>query len=357
MIDARAPGNRERLAALQRRLRAAALPLAGAVEPTRRCNLRCIHCYLGAERDAAPAACGELDTAAWLALIDGVAAAGCLELCFTGGEPLLRPDFPDLYARARCAGLAVTLFTNATLVDAGLAALLRDLPPAAVEVSIYGGSAATHDRVTGVPGSFRAALAGAALLSRCGAPLTVKTVLLTLNLAEYERMRLIADDLGARWRFDPVLVPRLDGDPAPLSLRVPAGEAARLDIPDAARAREWRSCYEQGRDADPEALLFACGAGRTNFHVDPRGTLLPCLMARRPAADPRRAGFAEAWRELAGEVSRLRARADLRCTACERRSICGFCPVLTELEGAAGPSPYLCELGDRRRELLYTFAD
>ena len=126
MIDAAAPENLARLAALQRRLRTAAVPAAGSIEPTRRCNLRCAHCYVGAERFSPDAGAGELDTAAWLALIDDVAAAGCLELCCTGGEPLLRADFPALYERARRAGIAVTLFTNGTLVDAATAALLRE---------------------------------------------------------------------------------------------------------------------------------------------------------------------------------------------------------------------------------------
>lgn len=354
MIDAAAPGNLARLAALQRRLRAAAVPAAGSFEPTRRCNLRCAHCYVGAERFSPPDGTGELDTTAWLALLDDLAAAGCLELCCTGGEPLLRPDFPALYERARRAGIAVTLFTNATLVDAATAALLRGLPPAAVEVSIYGGTAATHDAVTGVPGSFDAARAGLALLARAGVPLVVKTVLMSANLDEYDRMRGIAADLGARWRFDPAIFPRLDGDRAPLALRVPPAAAARLDFADADRARDWRACYERGRGAGESPLLFTCGAGSTNFHVDPRGLLTPCLLARSPAADLRATCFAAAWRRIVAEVARLETPAGYRCNACDRRDICGFCPTLFELAGDDAPPAYLCELGDRRRELLYT---
>ena len=355
MIDAAAPENQRRLAELQQRLIAAAVPSAGGIEPTRRCNLRCAHCYVGAARAAPPPGRRELDTADWLGVIDGIAAAGCLELFFTGGEPLLRPDFPALYQRARRAGIAVTLFTNATLVGADVLALLRELPPMSVEVSIYGGTAATHDAVTGVPGSFRAALAGITRLARCNSPLVVKTVLMTVNLHEFERMRSIAGDLGARWRFDAVIFPRLDGDRSPLALRVSPEAAARLDIPDGARAREWRACYENGRDAGASRLLFTCGAGLTNFHVDACGTLTPCLMAPRPAADLRSTGFAAAWREIVAAVSRLEAPEELRCNRCDRRNICGFCPPFLELEGGTGPSAYLCELGDRRRELSYSY--
>jgi radical SAM protein with 4Fe4S-binding SPASM domain len=351
------PGNLRRLAALQQRFRAACVPVAGGVELTRRCNLRCVHCYLGDEREAPPAGREELDAAAWPGVIDGLAAAGCLELVFTGGEPLLRPDFAAVYERARRAGISVTLFTNATLVDDPVVALLRRLPPAAIEVSIYGATAATHDRVTGVPGSFAAARAGIARLAGCGAPLTVKSVLMTLNLDEFDAMAGIAAAHGARWRFDAAIFPRLDGDRSPLALRVPPGDAARLDIGDARRAGEWRSCYEAGRDLPPSRLLYTCGAGTTNFHVDPYGALLPCVMSRRPAADLRARGFAAAWRDVVAAVAALEAPAGYPCNDCDRRNICGLCPPFFELEaGDAGlPSAYLCALGDRRRELIYTF--
>ena len=122
------------------------------------------------------------------------------------------------------------------------------------------------------------------------------------------------------------------------------------------RARDWRACYETGRSAGASRLLFTCGAGSTNFHIDPRGVLTPCLMARAPAADLRAMGFAPAWRRLVEEVARLEAPEGYRCNACDRRDICGFCPPFLELEGGDGPPAYLCELGDRRRELLYTSA-
>jgi radical SAM protein with 4Fe4S-binding SPASM domain len=251
--------------------------------------------------------------------------------------------------------MVVTLFTNGTLVDAGTVALLRDLPPLGVEVSLYGAAAATHDRVTGVPGSFDAARRGIGLLAAAGIPLTLKTVLMTLNAAEADGMAAMAASLGARWRIDPAISPRLDGDRAPLALRVPPAEAARREIPDAERARRWRAQYERGLHEPPSERLFTCGAGVTNFHVAPRGTLLPCVMAKAPARDLRREPFPEAWRAVVDAVAGMRAPAGYRCNACDRRDICGLCPPFAELEsGSAGEPPaYLCELGDRRKELLY----
>jgi radical SAM protein with 4Fe4S-binding SPASM domain len=349
------PGNLERIADLQRRLRRHAVPVSGSIEPTRRCNLRCRHCYLGDERSS-PAR-PELDTPAWLRLIDEAAGAGLIDLVITGGEPLLRPDFARLYTHAKDCGLRVVVFTNATLIDERVAGLLRDLPPLAVEASIYGATEATHELVTGVPGSFRRCREGLERLAAAGVGLALKTVLMTLNLHEAAGMERIAAGLGARWRFDAAIFPRLDGDRAPLALRVPPAAAAALDIADAEHARRWRACYDAGRALPATTQLYSCGAGVTGFHIDPAGTLLPCLMSRRPAAALTETGFAAGWRAIVAGVAALHAHPGYRCSACEMRAICGLCPPFFELEGGAleHPSPYLCELGDRRRQRMYTF--
>ena len=301
---------------------------------------------------------GELDTRTWLRLIDDIAAAGCINLVFTGGEPLLRPDFAEIYTHAQRSGLRVTLFTNATLVSEGVVALLSDVPPAQVEVSIYGATERTYEMMTGIDGSFSRCLAGIGRLSRARLPLAIKTVLTTLNLCEFEGMERLAADHGARWRFDPAIFPRLDGDRSPLAYRVSPTEAARRDIPNRERAGLWRDCYEHGAALSPSRNLYSCGAGVTNFHVDPRGTLLPCLMSRRPAADLQERRFSEAWREIVDGIGRMTVGADYRCNACDKRNICSLCPPFHELECGPGgePSSYLCELGDKRRERLYSLS-
>jgi radical SAM protein with 4Fe4S-binding SPASM domain len=336
-----------------------AVPVSGGIEPTRRCNLRCVHCYVGGERTAAPPGRLELETAAWLALLDEMAAAGCLDLLITGGEPLLRPDFTVLYARARERGMLVTLFSNGTLVEAETIDLLRDLPPLSVEVSMYGATAATHERVTGVPGSFEAARRGLDLLAGAGIPLTVKTMLMSLNSGEIDALAALAREYGARWRLDPALSPRLDGDRAPLALRVPAAEAARRELGGEERTRRWREQYERGLAAAASERLYTCGAGVTNFHVDPCGVLLPCVMAKSPARDLRREAFVPAWRALVADIAALRAPEGYPCNDCDKRDICGLCPPFAELESGspAVPPAYLCELGDRRKELLYARPD
>ncbi len=111
-------------------------PIAAGLELTFRCNLACIHCYVNLPAADREAKSRELDTDGWRRVLDQCADAGVLWLTLTGGEPLLRPDFCEIYEHAHERGLVLTVYTNATLVterhlgdvDAMPAARARDHP-------------------------------------------------------------------------------------------------------------------------------------------------------------------------------------------------------------------------------------
>ena len=147
---------------LQRRLglRERRLPLQGTLETTYRCNLNCAHCYVNQPAGSRAERERELPLARLKALVDEIVEAGCLEVLFTGGEVLVRPDFPELYLYAIRSGLVVTIFTNGTLVTESVADLLDRHRPHAVEISLYGMTRETYERVTRVPGSYDKCLAG-----------------------------------------------------------------------------------------------------------------------------------------------------------------------------------------------------
>ncbi|MBN2207062.1 MAG: radical SAM protein, partial [Candidatus Aminicenantes bacterium] len=90
------------------KLEALRVPFSGGIALTNRCNLRCTHCYA---REDDPAG-RELGAPRWKSILDELKEAGCLYLLFTGGDPLVREDFADIYAYARRNGFLVTLFSN-----------------------------------------------------------------------------------------------------------------------------------------------------------------------------------------------------------------------------------------------------
>ena len=90
------------------------------LELTERCNYNCIHCCINRPANDPDARARELTTAQVKEVLKQAADLGCLQVRFTGGEPLLRSDFEELYVFARQSGLKVLLFTNGRLITSNL---------------------------------------------------------------------------------------------------------------------------------------------------------------------------------------------------------------------------------------------
>ncbi len=123
---------------------------------TRRCNLRCVHCYAMAQTTADP---DELTFAEASRFLDGLAAFNVPAVLFSGGEPLMHPRVFDLLQHAAQRGLHASLSTNGTLIDQPTACRLRDVGVTYVGISLDG-LAATNDRFRGVAGAFDLAVLG-----------------------------------------------------------------------------------------------------------------------------------------------------------------------------------------------------
>ncbi|KCZ71515.1 putative heme d1 biosynthesis radical SAM protein NirJ1 [Candidatus Methanoperedens nitroreducens] len=123
---------------------------------TRRCNLRCIHCY-AQSRDIEYK--GELTTQQGMELIDDLARFGAPVILFSGGEPLMHPDLPLLAQYARSKGMRAVISTNGTLIDKKIAKILKEIGLSYVGVSLDG-MRETNDRFRGMDGAFDAALQG-----------------------------------------------------------------------------------------------------------------------------------------------------------------------------------------------------
>ncbi|MGC8873266.1 MAG: radical SAM protein [Chloroflexia bacterium] len=329
-------------------------PLSASIELTERCNLRCVHCYINRPAGDRDAASQELDLERWTRILDQLADAGTLWLLYTGGEPLLRPDFAELFLAAKRRGFLVTLFTNGTLLNEDLVHLWQEYPPRRVEITLYGATETTYERVTGVPGSFARCLRGIELLHRYGIPLELKSVLMRQNVHEFGEMRRLALEYGRNFRFDALLNPRLDGDARNTFGQLSIEEVVTLDQSDPQRWADWKRLAEQATGPGLLPYRYNCGAGLTTCHIDAYGRLSPCLLARHRQYDLRVGDFRTGWEEFLGSIRSERRRRATPCDTCRFYNLCGVCPGWSHL--AMGdeeePIPFLCRVGRERAARL-----
>ncbi len=343
-------------------------PLSFSLELTARCNLNCRHCYINLPVNDATARAEELSCAEILAIADQAVALGAVWCLITGGEPLLRPDFADIYLGLKRKGLLVSVFTNATAVQAEHLELFERHPPRDIEVTIYGATAATYEQVTRRPGSYAAFMRGLDRLFAAGLRVRLKAMALRSNLHELEAIAAFG---RARtkdyYRFDPQLHLRYDGDPLRneeiKQERLSPAEVVRLEQADEQRFGALQARHETFMS---DALghmgcdhLFHCGAGNSSFAIGYDGTfrLCPSLCAPGTTLNLRDVPLREAWAQFVPQVRDRRSQDTqylATCRRCPIVNLCLHCPAHAHLETGAmdGATPFFCAVAHARAASL-----
>jgi 12,18-didecarboxysiroheme deacetylase len=149
---------------------------------TRACNLKCVHCYAHATEGSTV---NELTTAEGHALIDDLSAYGVPVLLFSGGEPLVRKDLPDLAAYAVQKGMRAVISTNGTLIDRSTAKTLKNIGLSYVGISLDG-MEEVNDRFRGVKGAFAKAIRGIANCQEAGIKVGLRFTINRRNVDEIQ---------------------------------------------------------------------------------------------------------------------------------------------------------------------------
>jgi len=301
-------------------------------ELTYRCNLNCVHCWcndLSLKRREEELKFNEI-----CMIMDKIANEGCLWICFTGGEPLIREDFFDLYLYAKKKGFMISVLTNATLIDEKTADFFAEWPPRLVEITLYGIKEKTYEQVTGVKGSFRKCMGAIERLAGRKINLEIKTMLLTINKHEIKAMSDFARNLGVNFRHDPFVHSKLNGDKSPHQFRLAAEEIVEIESEMKNMPGYWQKQCKSSFNLKIECeKLYICGAGRGSFFVDPYGGLRTCGVPCKHVYDLKKGSFEEGWYNfIPWVVDRKRSNQDFVCQDCQIRGMCSQCPNLAYLE-------------------------
>ncbi len=336
------------------------VPLSFDLEITARCNNDCRHCYINLPAGDIEAKEKELTLAEITDIANQAVSLGALWCLISGGEPLLRKDFGDIYLALKKKGLLISVFTNACLVTEEHVNLFKKYPPRDIEVTVYGITQETYERVTRRPGSFAAFRRGLDLLLSNGLKVRLKAMATRSNVNELPDIAgFCRQHTCDYFRFDPLLHLRYDQDPqrnAEIQAeRLSPTEIVAIEQGDAERAR----ALEKGCDhfIRPELEgevcnhLFHCGLGNRSFAVSYDGIFRLCADLWHPDCtyNLRLGSLSEAWDKLVPLVRDMRSTNPIflgRCRRCPIINLCLWCPAHAHLECGQmdGWSEYFCQV-------------
>jgi mycofactocin radical SAM maturase len=323
-------------------------PICLTWEVTYGCNLNCIHCLSSSGRRDP----NELGTAEAQALIREFAGMGVFYVNIGGGEPLIRPDFPDLIDYALAERVGVKFSTNGARLTPQLAQRFARRDYLDIQISLDGATPATNDAIRG-EGSYAAARRGMDNLAAAGfGPFKISVVVTRQSLPELDALESLACDYGAELR-----ITRL----RPSGRGAQSWERLRLLPEHQKELYQWLLSRPEVLTGDSFFHLSAlgeklpglnlCGAGRVVCLIDPVGDVYACpfVMHERFRAGSVRAdgGFRAVW-EAAPLFAELRAPDSAgACASCGHYDACqGGCMAAKFFTGLdlAGPDPE-CVLG------------
>lgn len=332
------------------------------IELTERCNNDCIHCCINLPANDRDAKAKEMTTGQIKGILTEAAQLGCLRVRFTGGEPLLRPDFEELYLFARRLGMKVLIFTNGRLITPQLADLLARIPPlVTMEITVYGMHLESYDAVSRVPGSFAQFKRGVDLLLERKIPFVVKSALLPPNKNDMNEFEAWAGTI--RWMdkrpsysmfFD--LRNRRDNaekNALIASLRLSPEDGVAVLTREAERYRNTTEEFAQKFMGPPGDDLFRCGAG-CGLCIDAYGIAQPCMGVRAPELTRNVIGT-ESAAPLADTLDFFTCLKNIKatnldylahCAICFIKGLCEQCPAKswTECGTLDTPVEYLCSV-------------
>ena len=352
------------------KLMAKRAPLSFDIEITARCNMNCAHCYINLPAGDRGAQARELTVSEILSIARKAAGMGAVWCLITGGEPLLRGDFTEIYMGLKRLGLLVAVFTNATLINEDHIALFKKYPPRDMEITVYGVTKEAYEAVTRLAGSFERFMNGLDALMKNNVRVRLKAIAIQSNLHEQQA---IAEFCRARtkdyYRFDPQLHLRFDGDPGRnneiRAERLTPEQIVALEAADEQRInalrKECNSLINEEFTHYGCDHLFHCGAGNGSFNVsyDGRFRLCSSLWAEGTTYDLKNGSLTDAWHNF---VPKVRAMTSVRkefldnCHVCPLVNLCMWCPAHSYLETGEMDAPvdYFCRVAHARAEAIQT---
>ena len=335
-------------------------PLTGAFELTPMCNFACKMCYVRKNVKEVKALGGLLPLEFWLDIARQSAKAGTMFPLITGGEPFSYPYIQELYEAMIDLGMQVSINSNASLIDEKIIEWLVKRPPERINITLYGASNATYERLCGDPHGFDKVKRAVDLLYKHNIRFKFNCSLTPYNKDDLEDMLLFAKSYGLSLRIATYMFPpvRREISSNEFNERFTPEQAAYYQVlvdyyqlPDeqfavlANNAANYvhltDEILEEAKAKGPQEMI--CLAGRCSFWIDWRGNLSGCGTVDIPKFSLLEGSLEEQWKKIVDYTNEFKYSPV--CTNCINKTVCHSCSAMVYTEtGNFNDRPvYICE--------------
>ena len=349
------------------------IPLTGAFELLPVCNLACKMCYVRKSMAEVQAMGGLMDGKQWLEYAAEACKLGMLFPLITGGEPLLHPDFREIMVGMQNMGMQVSLNSNGTLIDRQTAAWLGKNPPTRINITLYGASEDTYEKLCGNGSAYGKLRDAVQWLKEYKVPVKFNASITPQNVQDLEEIIAYAKQVEspiqvATYMFPPV---RRDRTKVGINDRLSPEEAglARvkadffLNEPEwflgqASRFRHFVPLEEAAlRPVSGEGMRMICRAGYSSFWIDWQGNLINCGMYASVQLPLKGRNLEDTWLELTEKTAQVRYAP--ACAGCPNRPLCHPCiaMVSNECGDVNGKPEYLCRMNQAAARYYQEYAE
>ena len=321
--------------------------LYATIELTNACNFKCKHCYLGSKNKIK-----YIDKNDLFKILEELKKMGCVSLIITGGEPLLHPDFEEIYVYAKKLGFLITLFTNGYLINDKIVELLNKYKPVMVEISLYGVDDKSYYELTRKKVNYKIIEDNIHKLVSNKIRVRLKTVLLKQTYDEIEKMYEIAHKLNCEFRWDYYVINSITDDNEVInSTKLSEEMIVSKLLKDKDKYELFKSTLES--DFEKNDRLFKCEAGKNSIYISSDLLLSICVIAREPYYDLKKGNLCEGIKIVRNFGCKKMPKKS-KCFSCENINICRYCPSKFKIANNdyCKPIEKYCNIASKMKNLI-----
>lgn len=343
------------------------IPITANFELTPLCNMNCDMCYIRHSQKEQKEIQRLRTVSEWINLAERLKKRGTLFILLTGGEPLMYPDFLQLYKELKKMGFILTINTNGTLFTDEIADILANDIPRRVNVTLYGASNETYQIITGNPYGYDETLHAIQLLKDRNIPTKLNCSMVRANMEDTKAILELSEKLNLPLEYNTYMYPcsRRKNKPFPSDVRVSPIDAARWSI----FIKEFQKkehfselkekileSYKNADNITSFTNAMKCRAGKSSCWINWKGEMTPCVFLDSPKINIFENSFEDAWQCMQDACEAFKFPS--KCSYCKYRIHCNVCAASVRWDSVdVDDSPkYLCDYMSNVIDLL-TAAD